>query len=34
MPHYNADEIFHWKNYEKKKKKTTKKQEQKFHGKN
>ena len=33
MPHYSADEICHWKNYEKKDKQQ-KKQKQKFHGKN
>ena len=32
MPHYSADEIFHWKNYEKNKQQ--KKQKQQFHGKN
>ena len=33
MPHYNADEICHWKNNEKKIKKQTKPKQQ-FHGKN
>ena len=33
MPHSSADEICHWKNYEKKNKKQNK-QKQKFRGKN
>ena len=32
MPHYSADEIFRWKNYEKKQQQ--KKQKEKFHSKN
>ena len=33
MPHYSVDEIFHWKNYEKKNNQQ-KEQKQKFHAKN